>query len=296
MVRTPRGNRASPVIIRVLVSLLAGGLTYLLTTFTGQTNATTLVVSVFVGGVFLVVQYLAEFEGRLGAFEGRLNTLNVATKLYDSIERSPIGVRDITKFIDNVSALDEESPALVTDLARYELRRITQFFSELRAGEATYNGEDRDWLLRLVESAQHSIVATSNSKVDDGFWETELGERYLKVQGDAGARGVVVRRVFVVDDEALVQEPDFKKICDRQRNDFGIEVKVVVLSQLSVSQQNTYRDFVLFDQSLFYQVTAPTLSSGRTSGVVQTRLSTREVDLGFARSYFAGLWTLDSGY
>jgi hypothetical protein len=85
-------------------------------------------------------------------------------------------------------------------------------------------------------------------------------------------------------------------MCDRHRNDFDIEVKVIPRDRLSASQMSMYKDFVLFDENLFYQVQAPTLSSENRAAVAVTRLSIREADLNSADNYFTGLWILNSLY
>jgi hypothetical protein len=57
----------SPVLARVVASLAVGGLAFLVTTLTGQSLSSTIQLSVFIGGLVLVVQYLSEFERRLAA-------------------------------------------------------------------------------------------------------------------------------------------------------------------------------------------------------------------------------------
>jgi hypothetical protein len=63
--------------------------------------------------------------------------------------------------------------SLLSELTTREFARLRAFLAEVKEGETRYPGEDRE---RLLEE----IISTSNGLVDDGFWDTELDERYLR--------------------------------------------------------------------------------------------------------------------
>jgi hypothetical protein len=257
----------------------------------------TVTVSVLVGGAVLVVQYLAGFERRLDSLgteqRRNLSTVNAATRLYEQVEMSPIEVEDLKRLVESMTTIRNLGIRMISGLVSAEFERFAQFVEQIRVGEATYEGEDREWLLGLTRTAQGEIAATSSTLVDDGFWETELGDRYLKAQGEAVDRGVRVRRLFIVDDHSRTSGQSFNALL-RQQMGLKVEVRAVVFTDLSAIQRNSYRDFVVFDKRVYYQVQAPprigTVSS--PAAVVETRLSARTEDVDWAMVSFEELWEL----
>jgi ABC-type multidrug transport system fused ATPase/permease subunit len=286
----------SPVIIRVGVTLAIGGLSFLLSNAAGQSTESTVTVSVLVGGVVLVVQYLAGFEGRLEALgvEQRrtLAGMNAATRLYDQLKRSPIDVADLERLVESMITIRSLGIQMISDLTMAEFVRLAQFVEEIRVGEASYEGEDREWLLGLTRAAQGDIVATSSTLVDDGFWETELGDRYMKAQIEAVERGVRVRRLFIIDDRRT-SDQSFSVLIQRQK-ELKMEVRTLVFDNLSTIQRNSYRDFVVFDKRLYYQVQSPPKigTASSQAAVVETRLTVRAEDVESAMVRFEELWDL----
>jgi hypothetical protein len=57
------------VIRKILITLIAGGITYLITNRTNAPTIWVLTISIFIGGVVLVVQFLNDFEKRLEKVE-----------------------------------------------------------------------------------------------------------------------------------------------------------------------------------------------------------------------------------
>ncbi len=175
--------------------------------------------STFVGGVILVVQFLIDFDRSLHDVEKRqarhaqtvddtvqkaFLEINTATAIYSTIEASPVGsgIRDL---VHSAIRLKDSSPDIALGLARSEIERMARFIYGLGEGQAEYEGEDQDWLLTLTRTAKQSIDATSTTAVDgggmdfdDGFWTTALGRRYLGAQRDAASHGVTVRRLFIL--------------------------------------------------------------------------------------------------
>jgi signal transduction histidine kinase len=73
MTASPHPSRGYGVLRRVLISLVLGALAYVLTELTDQPEIWGLMLSVFVGGVTLVTQFLVDFEARLGVSSVRLD-------------------------------------------------------------------------------------------------------------------------------------------------------------------------------------------------------------------------------
>jgi hypothetical protein len=151
----------------------------------------------------------------------------------------------------NLQAASPHPPAHM--LAHLEIERVADLLEGLGRGGHTRTGEDEHWLLALTGSAQSTIDATSLSSVDDGFWISEIGERYLLCQEDAVRRGVRIRRVFVPHDEEAAASEEFRAVCRRQVG-LGIEVRVLLPADVP-REAGMLTDFVVFDGDLSYEVT-----------------------------------------
>ena len=196
------------MIVRVVASLLVGAGTYLLTNSVGQSKTESILLSVFVGGIILVVQYLAQFERQisdsLAQFERHVDGLSRSTRLHQAVEASPLDVASLEKLVSNLATIKNLGSDLVSGLVMGEAARLLNFVSEVTDGSTFYPGEDREWLLALTKAAQGEISATSSTTVDGSFWDSELGEQYLNAQRDAVLRGVQVRRIFLVENEGYL--------------------------------------------------------------------------------------------
>ena len=96
---------------RILITAIAGGLTYVLTNATGQPEIWQLTMSVFVGGIVLVVQVLIDYDNRMLQFaaaqatharrteeivDRRFAAISAATALYASVEATALKVDNVT--------------------------------------------------------------------------------------------------------------------------------------------------------------------------------------------------------
>jgi hypothetical protein len=145
--------------------------------------------------------------------------------------------------------------------------------------------------------AQGQIIATSSLPVDNGFWDSELGSRYLEMQEEAIARGVRVRRVFILAGARPEPDPTVERIRALQQEK-RIEVRFLDIDVLTVGQRRLYKDYVLVDSRVYYQVQPPSRRWGDDesgSAVVETLLSVRAPEVEFARDYFEQLWKLAGG-
>jgi hypothetical protein len=288
---------------RVAAALLTGGVTYLITNLINLGQIWTLTLSAFIGGVVLVVQFLAKFEDRLMAVEEEqtqrlkameeshaahaqeirelvqdgFSKVNRAGELFGLFEASairPDPVIELVQHSASLAALTADVPSLVSQAAEAEILRTSRFLKELSGGTTSYDGEDRDWLLTLARHATVSIDATSlntvdarGNGIDSSFWRSDLGQRYLKVQRGLAQRGVKIRRIFIVDHPTVADSPDFLAMCRKQAL---MQIKVRVLDHADYEE---LFDFVLFDKTIMYETTPASFIHGASPpGILHTQL------------------------
>ena len=187
-------------------------------------------------------------------------------------------------------------------LQRLAQRQIDQAASLVRqvprGGEIAYDGEDRDWLLDLTREAEHSMDAISLSTVDgemrgvdDGFWTSDLGARYLQLQREAITRHVRIRRIFVAENASLARNQEFLKITQMQR-EAGVDVKQLDHELIPKWMQSMIFDFIIFDGAVSYETTpATTFTDGQTRPtIVRTVLSTVPARVRELGNCFDQLW------
>ena len=328
--RAVNGRAASwpipPLLRRILVTVLIGAPTYLITNSAQNNQLWAVGLSVFVGGVTLVVHFLVEVDARLDRLEEqqtarldgvrrqqavRLESLeaqqaarllavqesqaahtqeirdlvqqsflkiNRATELFGLVEASALRTDAVIQLVQHSTQLGAE-PSLVSRVAQAEIVRTSRFLKELTDGTASYEGEDRDWLLALAENTKVSIDATSlntvdtrGSGLDSSFWKSDLGQRYLEAQRSLVRNGIKIRRVFIVDRPEIASSPDFVNICRRQA-EVGIEVRILNAVDFGAPLTATVFDFILFDNVISYETTpAYPINDWSPPGIVHTRL------------------------
>ncbi|WP_412538261.1 hypothetical protein R8Z50_20665 [Longispora sp. K20-0274] len=319
---------------KIALTALVGGVAYLVTHLTQQPEIWGTTLTVFIGGVTLVVQLLADFDHRLrtvqaaharhtealesalarhaadmaaaqaqfatamaaahqehsqsvhrvqtqhsqrveALIEKRFRQVNEATRLFGRVDASYLRTDAVTQFVQRAAEITPDLPALVRGFAQTEITRISDFLKDLGSGrEVIYDGEDRDWMLGLARNAGQSIDAISITGVDmaSGLWESELGHRYLKAQRGAVARGVKVRRLFV-----LVGRPESYSLAHleavfRVQHDFGIEVRVLDPKvEIAIPRHDLF-DFSLFDNALSYEVQPTPQFDDKPPSILRTQL------------------------
>lgn len=308
------------IIRKVLVTTISGGLTYLVTNSVQDDDAWNIMVSAFIGSVFLVIQFLMDFEQRLQtleegqnrhaeAIEGLVNTgfskINKATQLFGLVEQSALRTDVVIQLVQHSTQLDPASPPLIYDFAQSEITRMAEFLKELsEGGDVTYDGEDRDWLLALARNARSTIDATSlttlvssgRGVVDEGLWNSDLGQRYLEAQRDAVDRGVVIRRVFILDDPALAHDPEVLRACELQR-EIGVDVRFLIPSAVPGKRRSSLIDFVVFDNVISYElVPASRIGRDMATVIANTRLVLRPHRVAERIQGFKDLWASAEPY
>jgi uncharacterized protein DUF6879 len=267
---------------KVAWTLLAGFLSFsvtgLLDNVLNVSIADQLIVTIMIGGVALMVQYLAEVERRLNEAERSqqaaaedlrlllqrgFESVDEATELMSKIDQSAIR-RDLLKQVIRRSAhITPSVLPLVQFLADSETKRLSETLQSLSEGhEVFYDGEDREFMLALTRGIKRSLLATSWAtstaaavEFEAGFWLTDLGARYLDLQRAAVRRGVDIRRIFILDSPTLMTDPELRRILALQRS-AGVNVRLSDGSE--AAQDGGLSDFVIFDEEVCYDTTPVT--------------------------------------
>jgi hypothetical protein len=308
--------RFAKVIRKILITLLTGGLTYFITNLigSGQPQAWVITITFIIGGITFVVQFMIDFERRLESVEEKQEThlakiqslmedgfkkMSDATALFQALETSAMQTDAVTKLVRYSTRIEPRSPSLIHEFAQSQINQTSQFLKELSEGEQVcYEGEDRDWMLALTMQSRATIDATSLSTVDaggqsydGGLWTSDLGQRYLELQREAILhRGVVIRRVFILDSSGQTTEPNFLRIYQRQQ-DLGIQTRVLDRSTIPHTLKNLLFDFIVFDGVISYEVTpASRVEDTMKPTIVKTNLALRPERVKERMQRFEELW------
>jgi hypothetical protein len=292
--RDGRAGTGVQLAVKIALSVVFGVVAFATSQLLDAHVATSTIVgvgaSVFIGGVAFVTQFLIEVTEKVVSVEDSVESLNAenaaqiasikelvrtgfrnvsaATDLFGLVEASALRTDEIVALVQNSTEITERSSPLVARFAQAEIARLSTYLKELgQGGDVTYDGEDRDWLLGLTKVSTATIDATSLTTtdrdgrqfVDSGFWSTDLGQQYLQVQSAAIARGVQIRRVFIVDRPEFVRDSGFRDVLEKHR-EAGIEVRMLDPRRIPPGWRSSFFDFVLFDNALSYQ----TMPASRT--------------------------------
>lgn len=308
------------ILRKVLVSLLVGGFVYGLTELTGQPQIWNLTMSIFLGGATLIVQVLMTFDNRLAGVETASNRhmsrvesmvqsgfskINEVTELFSLVEASALQTDKITQLVRHATMIDPSAPPLVLRFAQDEIGRFSDFLRDIsESGNVLYEGEDRDWLLALARNAGKTIDATSlttvdalgRGYVDDGFWTSDFGQRYLATQREAIERGVKIRRLFVlVNGSEIVHMDDVLSVCLTQQ-EMGIDVRVLDSADVPILRREVLFDFIVFDETISYETTpAQMVVESARPTILNTRLELRPEWVHNRIRRFEHLWEYGRG-
>jgi hypothetical protein len=298
-----RRGLASGIIIKVGFPLLIGLITLTAAEAGGMSGRNSLALTAVVTFGSALVLFIVDTEVRISAVNERMAEgfaeIGRSAELSSKMERSVLGSELLTAFLETAGQADGPVNPLLLRLARREIQQVTSFVRLLPVGsEIAYDGEDRDWLLGLTQEAELSIDAISLSTVDagvhgldGGLWTSDLGIRYLEFQREAIARKVRIRRIFVVVDEEMVHDEDFRRITDMQR-DVGVEVRMLDHQLIPRLMQSMIFDFIVFDGAISYETTpATTFSVSQTKpGILRTRLAPMPARVRDLEDQFEQLW------
>jgi hypothetical protein len=296
----------SEVVVKTALGLATGGFTFYLSRLIDQSDAWSIILSVLMGGVVLIVGFLTSFERRLGSMEASLPAHNTEVvsvvgrrlgeigRAVDLVERSSRSTELLSLLDETLAFLEAEAaggPALPRSFVLETISQQTALIRDLRGGTAIYRGEDRDWLLALTLRTTSTLDAVSTAGgitdrgIDSGFWDSDHGRRYLQYQRDAVARGIRVRRVFVLDQLAYDDQQVLDGIRGQRR--FGIDVRRILDSACESEPEvrDSVLDFVLFDDAISYQ-----LSNATLRGIARTTLLRNPQPIAENRRTFDWLW------
>lgn len=301
------GRTLSEVLRKVVITLVTGGLAFTITNLSHLEAAVSVTLSVLIGGVALLVQFLVQFEARLRevqlgqidqavqirqCVDERFRAISDATELFGLIEESAVQTELLSQLVRHSTKIGPDAPELAHRFAQHELTRVAEFLKDLGdGGEATYDGEDRDWLLGLTRSAARTIDATSLTTVDGGgLWTTDLGLRYLDAQREAVQRDVRIRRIFILDRPGAAAGDSLAEVY-RQHVAIGVDVRVLDLSAATHLRRTSLFDFILFDGVVSYEVTTGSWIDDTVRPiVVNTRLVLRAARVDERADRFRELW------
>jgi hypothetical protein len=297
-----RRTIAVSLILKLGIPLLLGLITIVSANASGMKSQDSLQLGALVIGVFLLALFLIDIEVRLlnlgEGLDRGLAKLDKSSELADLTERSALGTALLTNFIDVVGKTDANVNPLLLRMAQREIRRVTHFVQELPGGrEIAYDGEDREWLLGLTQDTERSVDAISLSTVDagmrgfdGGLWTSDLGTRYLELQREAVARGIIIRRIFVFESNDLVGDETFLNITKIQR-DVGVQVRMLDHMLIPEWIRSMIFDFIIFDGAVSYETTpATTFKAGTRPAIVRTLLAPMTDRVDELQSRFEQLW------
>ncbi|MGY6018474.1 DUF6879 family protein [Streptomyces spinosirectus] len=274
-----------------------------------QSDVWNLTASVVIGGAALIVQYLVDFEKRLEEIEtsqsglirdvkenlishhvaltdlvdDRFRRINAATELFSNVDRSVLRSDAVIKLARRATECGKLNNETLKTFASEEIERLAGLLENLSSRSADCLGENQDWLIGLTHCIKHSLDATSTS-VDHDFWTSEPASRYLEAQSDAIARGVEIRRLFLVSSPDDIDD-ELTELCSNQRA-LRIDARLVALSELpSWAQPGTQSDFIVFDRELSYEIDQDTKDVN-----AKTTLNARPTHVEHRLRQFTRLW------
>lgn len=304
------GPIRSAIPLKIVVTVGVGGLAYVITdlvsTASEQRQIWSLILSVFIGGITLVTQFLLDLENRLTKLERSqaqhtadvedhvrtgFSKINEATELFSLVEASALRTDRVTQLVRNSAQISSAHQALISQFAQAEMDRLSGLLKRLSDGaEVLYEGEDRDWLLTLTGVARKGIDTTSLPSVDSELWSSDLGQRYLDAQREAIVhRGVRIRRVFILEIPELATDKDFLNACTLQRS-LGIEVRILELDRVPGQRRNSLLGFVLFDDVISYELTPASRADRAKAATLTTRLELQSERVKRRIQWFQDLW------
>lgn len=306
----PRARPHAKVLRKIFLALPIGGTAFLITNMTNQPLTWQLTMSILIGGITLLVQFLNDLDNRLEKVEegqedhaiemrsliedGFIRTSR-ATELFQAVEASALQTDAVIQLVRHSTQISPASPPLLYEFAQLQIDRMSEFLKDLSGGGVVeYDGEDLDWILGLTLQVKQSIDATSFNEVDAGgktncgLWTSDLGRRYLKLQGEAMSRGVAIRRVFVIDRPEQISTAEFLSVY-QQHKILGIQVRVLDRSKIPDA---SLFDFIVFDGVLSYETTPalPTQDSIRPT-IVKTHLTLQPKRVKERMQRFEYLWS-----
>lgn len=304
-----RRGQMPPVLRKTIITVVSGGMSLGCALLVANASiVAALTISIVISGVALVVDYLVEVETTLKAIESesqqaiseiaerllsenqaivrqveeahvklgeriddRLSLLMSIPELFNLQRKRPSTAQSMVKVVRDAYSYERQASPLSTKFLEKKTTDFANLLRGLRAGYATYNGEDFDWMMTLTQACERTIDATSSTATDSGgrlkyaggFWDSNQGLLYMEAQRQAvDDRRVRVRRLFILEYAQLTADPFYVQLCDRQRR-AGFEIRYLTRDMCRPELLNQLDDFIIYDNELSYE-TVPTPGPGRT--------------------------------
>jgi len=268
---------------RITVTAATGGFTFIVSGLTNQPPLWALLMSLLIGGITLLAQFLIDFEARENAVERQVKSLeraqttlgdriewtirreiagiNEATAVYAGLRESPFELASIAELIRLTAGAPYEHDSLSLRVAQAELDSAVNFVKALRlGGKVSAEGEARDWLLHLISQARYTLDATSRwslgptgDLLDEDYWDSELSERYLYDQGNAVRRGLRARRIFILGNDRVSDSPEFQRV-RRAQQYAGIDLRTIDSSDPGLPAPLRTIGVAIFDKEVCYEL------------------------------------------
>ena len=284
------------ILIKIVVTAVAGGLAYLLTNTTNEPVIWQLTMSVFVGGVALVVQFLIDVAEQSRRTADLVRKMNEAATLLAESD-GVLGRDSLSRLVRAAGGISGRED-LQLRFADRQVVDLANLFDGLQSGRAEHEGEDPDWLLGLTETASISIDATSMTSfdkyrgfVDEGqFWASDLGLRYLDRQRKAIERKVRIRRLFLLAEDAT--DADRLQALLEPHKKIKVETRILRADDIYFLYRNDLEDFIVFDQRISYEFhTARTLRENVTPLIANVALVVNPRLVRQRQERFEELWS-----
>ena len=247
-------------------------------------------------------QSVGDLYGAVGEVRAELDRrFAQLTNLPEAFGLQPLehsGAAELVKMVRDAYAFERRASPLANTFARNQAQRLNSLLHQLRSGQCSYDGEDRDWLLALTTICTRTLYATSLTTTDaggrlrfgGGFWETDLGLRYLELQGDAVRRGVMVRRLFILQDARITEDRFYNDLCLRHRK-LGIEIRYLTPDMLSPDLLGLLDDFIIFDNEVVYETVTSLATDNARPVVANVHLWLNRSHVGRRSGQYTRLWS-----
>ena len=331
-----RRGQLPSVLRKTFITVVSGGLSLGCAMLVANASiVAALTISIVIGGVALVVDYLIEVESTLKTIESeshqaiseiserllsenqaivrqveeahtklgeriddRLSLLMSIPELFNLQRKRPSTAQSMVKVVRDAYSYERQASPLSTKFLEKKTTDFANLLRGLRAGYATYNGEDFDWMMTLTQACERTIDATSSTATDSGgrlkyaggFWDSNQGLLYMEAQRQAVQdRRVRVRRLFILEYSQLTADPFYVQLCDRQRR-AGFEIRYLTRDMCRPELLNQLDDFIIYDNELSYE-TVPTPGPGEDRPTISRTEVIVDRDLvGRRARQFAALW------
>jgi len=223
--------------------LIAGTAISIITSVILYLSGSDTAISVLIGLVGSVVTLQIDILARVERLRDEESEAKI---LYNRVRNAQSFTQSIFTLIDRVEDISQSKPnTLLIDHTRQQLDEVNENLRMVSAGRIKLDFWHSDLLIKAVEQAQNKIMAVSPVDIDDEWWKSSIGKKYLEAHRKAKKRGVSLTRIFLLKD--LTQ--DIREIMAEQVK-IGINICYAYQNDLPSELQEA---FVLFDDDYLHR-------------------------------------------